>query len=152
MHVFPQSHVCPLAVERNSRRCLNPAGKPDRECISCRAELIGELGDAMQKGDASFFEMLFIDHVLKQEGFIGVPDEEGSIQLERARSDLKECSGDCAIGAISSALGGGSRLFITIDDDHEISEVYETLEEAISSYFSYKDYIDELVSSDCSKE
>lgn len=41
--------------------------------------------------------------------------------------------------------------YFSLIDSHRPS-IYETLEEAISSYFSYKDYIDELVSNDCSKE
>lgn len=144
MNIFPNGHVCPLAVERNESRCSDPAGKPDRACVICRATLIDELGDAMLDGDASFFEMLFVGHVLEKEGFVGIRDEDENIQLERVQSELDEHPGDCAIGAISSVLGGGYRLFIAIDDDREISEVFESLEDAIASYFGHKPTIEGL--------
>lgn len=144
MGVFPQCHVCPLAVERNESRCPDPAGKPDRDCDICRATLIDELGDAMLDGDASFFEMLFVGHVLEKEGFVGIRDEDENIQLERVQSELDEHPGDCAIGAISPVLGGGYRLFIAIDDDREISKVFDSLEDATASYFDHKPTIEEL--------
>lgn len=144
MCVFPNSHVCPLAVERNGARCSNPTNKPDEACNACRAELMDELGDVMLEGDMSFFKALFVGHVLDREGFIGCPDEDGGIQLERAQSKLKGHPGDCAIGAISPVLGGGFRLFIAIDDDHEISEVFNSLEDATTSYFDRKETIDVL--------
>lgn len=147
MGVFPDGHVCPLAVVRNESRCFDPAGKPDTTCGACRAALVDELGDAMLQGDASFFEMLFVGHVLEREGFIGTMDEDGGIQLERARGELGELGerpGDCVIGALSPVLGGGYRLFIAIDDDHEIVEVFDSLKDAVSGYFSHKDTIEEL--------
>lgn len=144
MNIFPNGHVCPLAVERNESRCADPAGKPDRTCGICRATLIDELGDAMLDGDASFFEMLFVGHILEKEGFVGIRDEDENIQLERVQSELDEHPGDCAIGAISSVLGGGYRLFVAIDDDREISEVFDSLEDAIASYFGHKPTIEEL--------
>lgn len=144
MNIFPNEHVCPLAVERNESRCPDPAGKPDRACDICRATLIDELGDAMLDGDASFFEMLFVGHVLEKEGFVGIRDEDENIQLERVQSELDEHPGDCAIGAISPVLGGGYRLFIAIDDDREISKVFDSLEDATASYFDHKPTIEEL--------
>lgn len=144
MNIFPNGHVCPLAVECNESRCSDLAGKPDRACDIYRATLIDELGDAMLDGDASFFEMLFVGHVLEKEGFVGIRDEDENIQLERMQSELDEHPGDCAIGAISSVLGGGYRLFIAIDDDREISEVFVSLEDTIASYFDHKTTIDEL--------
>lgn len=142
MSVFPTDHVCPLAIERNQLRCSDTSGKPDAACALCRAELMGELENAMLEGNASFFDMLFVGHVLEREGFVGMPDEEGGIQLERTRGRFKECPGDCVIGITSPMLGGGSRLFIAIDDDHEISEDFESLEDAISGYFDHKSLID----------
>ncbi len=71
-------------------------------------------------------------------------DEEGTIQLERTRSKLKEQPGDCAIGAVSPMFGGGYRLFIALDDDREISEVYDSLEDAIGSYIANKSVIEKL--------
>ena len=41
-------------------------------------------------------------------------------------------------------LGGGYRLFIALDDDHEISKVFDSLEDAIASYFDHKPTIEEL--------
>lgn len=147
MSVFPTDHVCPLAVEQNKLRCSDASGKPNAACASCRAELMDELENAMLEGNTSFFEMLFVGHVLEREGFVGVPDEEGGIQLERTRGRFKECPGDCVVGITSPVLGGGCRLFIAMDDNHEVSEDFETLEDAMSSYFNHKGLIDRLVKS-----
>lgn len=106
----------------------------------------------MLEGDASFFEMLFVGHVLEKEGFVGIRDEDGNIQLERVRSELDECPGDCAIGAISPVLEGGYRLFIVIDDDNEISEAFDSLEDVIISYFDRKPTIEELAKGRPSRE
>lgn len=150
MTVFPQSSVCPLAVERNRLRCSDLTGKPNNACNACRAELTDELGSVMLNGDASFFEMLFVDHILQREGFVGAPDEEGGILLKRARGKRIERPGDCAIRAVSPILGGGFSFFVCIDDDHAINDTLESLEDAIRCYFDHQKEITNLESeSDC---
>ena len=144
MKAFPESHVCPLAVERNELRCADPSGKPDEACNACRRRLMGELSDAMREGNASLFEMLFVGHALNCEGFVGVRNEEGGIQLKRSGDNFLERPGDCIIDALPSVMGGGYELFVAIDDDHEIAEVFDTLDGAMSAYFDRKQTIEEL--------
>lgn len=143
-NVFPLGHVCPLAVERNESRCADPAGKPDAACIACREELIGELGYAMLEGDASFFDMLFAGHALGEEGFAAEPDDDGGIRLMRAQEGSRGLPGDCAVDAIAPEFGGGFRLFVAVDDDHEIVEILESLDDAARRYFDCRDAIGEL--------
>lgn len=143
-NVFPLGHVCPLAVERNRLRCADPADKPNEACFPCRRELAEELATAMLHGDASFFDMLFAGHALEREGFVSSANEDGGIQLKRVRDGTREYPGDCIIDAITPEFGGGFRLFIAIDDDHEIVEILESLDDTARLYFDYRDAIDEL--------
>lgn len=147
MNVFPESHVCPLALEWNRSRCADPTSKPDDDCSMCRAELSEELGAAMLEGDASFFRMLFSGHVLESEGFAVAPNEDGGILLMRVKSAHAENPGDCCISAVPPVLGGGYSLFIAIDEDREVVEELTSLDDVVESYFTHKALIDKLAKS-----
>lgn len=141
MMVFPQSHVCPLALERNRFRCCDLTGKPNDACNICRAELSNELPQAMLEGDKSFFEMLFAGNILQKEGFRSAFDEEGGIQLELTRGEASENPGDCTISAVPLAFGGGYRLFIVIDDEKEIDVRFNSLGDVTRYYLAHREVI-----------